>query len=213
MLTITDAELLMLPIGEIILDPTVQQRVELDHAKVEEYTELYADGHDLGRLVVFQTDAGWFLADGFHRLLAALTAGLPDLPCAVYHGSLRDAILYATSCNLHGKPLSNADKKRRVLTLLTDPEWQQWSDNAIAKHCGVAHSFVGMVRRSLVTVTSEEMTSPSLETVTSDPGIGSSLDFPIGGFSPPEGRLARGFKPPAFSRFLFQSTVKSAESF
>ena len=39
------------------------------------------------------------------------------------------------------------------------------------------------------------------------------FDFPIGGFSPPEGRLACGFKPPAFSRFLFQSTVKSAESF
>jgi hypothetical protein len=39
------------------------------------------------------------------------------------------------------------------------------------------------------------------------------LDFPIGGFSPPEGRLACGFKPPAFSRFLFQSAVKSAESF
>ena len=33
------------------------------------------------------------------------------------------------------------------------------------------------------------------------------IDFPIGGFSPPEGRLARGCKPPAFSRFLFQSAV------
>jgi hypothetical protein len=39
------------------------------------------------------------------------------------------------------------------------------------------------------------------------------FDFLIGGFSPPEGRLARGVKPPAFSRFLFQSAVKSAESF
>jgi len=39
------------------------------------------------------------------------------------------------------------------------------------------------------------------------------LIFQVGGFSPPEGRLARGFKPPAFSRFLFQSAVKSAESF
>jgi hypothetical protein len=36
------------------------------------------------------------------------------------------------------------------------------------------------------------------------------FDFLIGGFSPPEGRLARGFKPPAFSRFLFQSAVKAA---
>jgi hypothetical protein len=40
-----------------------------------------------------------------------------------------------------------------------------------------------------------------------------AVDFPIGSFSPPEGRLARGFTPPAFSRFLFQSAVKSAESF
>jgi hypothetical protein len=39
------------------------------------------------------------------------------------------------------------------------------------------------------------------------------LDGPIGGFSPPEGRLACGFKPPAFSRFLLPSAVKSAESF
>jgi hypothetical protein len=39
------------------------------------------------------------------------------------------------------------------------------------------------------------------------------IDFPRGGFSPPEGRLARGYKPPAFSRFLFQSAVQSAESF
>jgi hypothetical protein len=41
----------------------------------------------------------------------------------------------------------------------------------------------------------------------------SNLDFPTGGFSPPEGRSARGFKPPAFSRFLFQSAVESAETF
>ena len=39
------------------------------------------------------------------------------------------------------------------------------------------------------------------------------VDCPIGGLSPPEGRLAHGFKLPAFSRFLFQSAVKSAESF
>ena len=39
------------------------------------------------------------------------------------------------------------------------------------------------------------------------------IDFPRGGFSPPEGRLARGCKPPAFSRFLFQSAVESAETF
>jgi hypothetical protein len=39
------------------------------------------------------------------------------------------------------------------------------------------------------------------------------LDGPRGGCSPPEGRLAGGCKPPAFSRFLLPSAVKSAESF
>src|SRR5229473_8284647 len=39
------------------------------------------------------------------------------------------------------------------------------------------------------------------------------LDYPTTGFQPPEGRSARGFKPPAFSRFLFQSAVESAETF
>jgi hypothetical protein len=178
-LTIADAELMMLPIhgeGAIIADPAIQQRVAFDTAMVHEYAALYADGHDLGRLVVFQTDEGWLLADGFHRAEAAFMAGISELPCAVYQGTRRDALLYATSCNLHGKPLTNADKRQRVETLLTDPEWAQWSDNSIAKHCGVAHSFVGMVRKSLEAVTREEAPSPSLDSESSEEMTGVSLD-------------------------------------
>jgi hypothetical protein len=181
-LTMTDAELLMLPIGgegAIIVDPTIQQRVAMDREKVEEYAALYADGHDLGRLVVFQVGEQWILADGFHRVDAAGMAGLTTLPCEVYRGTRRDAILYATSCNLHGKPLSNADKRQRVQTLLADPEWAQWSDNSIAKHCGVAQSFVGTVRKSLITVISEDTTSPSLNSEISDDGMDTSLNSEI----------------------------------
>src|SRR4029450_2425551 len=115
-LTIADAELMMLPVSEIVVDPSIQQRVELDHAKVMEYAMLYGEGHDLGRLVVFTDGEKWLLADGFHRLEAALLAHLATLPGEVYRGTRRDAIFYATSCNLHGKPLSNADKRKRVQT-------------------------------------------------------------------------------------------------
>jgi hypothetical protein len=152
-LTLADAQLLMLPIhgeGKIVVDPRIQQRVALDAEKLEEYSGLYVDGRDLGRLIVFQTDEGWLLADGFHRVEAGRRAGLTELPCAVYQGSRRDALLYATSCNLRGVPLSHADKRKRVQTLLTDPEWAQWSDNSIAKHCGVTQPFVGTVRKSLI---------------------------------------------------------------
>jgi hypothetical protein len=74
----------------------------------------------------------------------------------VHEGHVRDAILHATSCNLHGKPLTNADKRRRVLALLQDPEWCGWSDGAIARHCGVTQPFVSSIRRSLKTVLSDE---------------------------------------------------------
>jgi hypothetical protein len=183
-LTIADAELMMLSIrgeGCIVADPAIQQRVALDHEKIHDYAELYADGRDLGRLVVFQTDEGWLLADGFHRHGAAFMAGLAELPCAVYQGSRREALLYATSCNLHGKPLTNADKRKRVKTLLTDPEWAQWSDNSIAKHCGVAHSFVSKIRQFLSrdSEASEDTTSPSLDSESSDNGIDASLHSEI----------------------------------
>ena len=180
-LLMTDAEVLTLTVGEIVAHPAIQQRVSMDREKVAEYAELYGEGRDLGRLVVFQTDEGLLLADGFHRLEAARTIGLHTLPCTVSQGSQRDAILFATSCNLHGKALSNQDKRKRVTTLLTDPEWSSWSDNHIARHCGVAQSFVSKLRHdmSLNSEISEETTSPSLNSEISDKGIDVSLHSEI----------------------------------
>ena len=138
-----------LPLAQICLNDQVQQRVALDPEKVVEYSQLYRDGHDLGPLVVFTDGQTYLLADGFHRVQAAALAALLEVPVVVHDGTLREAILYATSCNLHGQPLTNADKRKRVQTLLADPEWAQWSDNSIARHCGVAHSFVSKIREAL----------------------------------------------------------------
>ena len=52
-------------------------------------------------------------------------------------------------------PRTNQDKRQSVLTCLKDPTWQQWSDGAIARHCGVTQPFVSRLRRSLKTVLSE----------------------------------------------------------
>jgi hypothetical protein len=133
------------------IDVTIQQRVALDAATVADYAELYPQGRDLGRITVFADEAAgcYWLSDGFHRCAAAQQAGLRTLPAEVHNGGRREALLFATSANLHGKPLTNADKRKRVRTLLNDPEWRLWSDNHIAQHCGVAHSFVGKLRDQL----------------------------------------------------------------
>jgi hypothetical protein len=143
---------------DFVVQEQVQQRADYDLDKVHEYAALYKDGRDLGRIVVFfdrKTEA-FILADGFHRHRAAMEAGLTTLPAEVHEGTVREALFYATGCNLHGKPLTNADKRKRVMTLLHDPEWSHWSDKAIARHCGVTQPFVGTLRKSLITVISDE---------------------------------------------------------
>src|SRR5215467_11243071 len=140
-----------LPLERILRDDAVQQRADFNAEKMYEYRDLYAEGRDLGALVAFHDgeSASYILADGFHRWAAAHLAGLNELPVEVLGGTKRDAILYATSHNLHGAPLTNKDKRRRVLTMLRDPEWAAWSNNSIAKHCGLSHTFVNDLRREL----------------------------------------------------------------
>jgi hypothetical protein len=116
----------------------------------------------------------YFLADGFHRLAAARVAGLEEIPVEVRQGTKRDAILHAVGANAaHGLPRTNQDKRWSVEMLLNDPEWRQWSSNAIAKACQVSHQLVDDVRRSLVAQTSEA--SPTRVFVTKH-GTVSSMD-------------------------------------
>jgi hypothetical protein len=152
-LTLMDTDPILIEIAldapDFVIDWTIQQRVDFDTAKVEEYTGLYREGHDLEHITLFYDGESYRVGDGFHRVTAAREAGLAMLPAMVYPGGRREALLYATSCNKHGKPLTNADKRQRVLTLLQDAEWCLWSDNHIARHCGVAHSFVRKLRDQL----------------------------------------------------------------
>ncbi len=64
------------------------------------------------------------------------------------------ARLYAYGANrAHGKPPTNADKRKAVLGMLADAP--DWSDRAIAKHVGVSPSTVGSCRPSLSNLDSE----------------------------------------------------------
>lgn len=77
----------------------------------------------------------------------------------VRQGTRRDAILYSVGANeTHGLRRTNEDKRRAVMTLLSDEEWSRWSNNEIAQKCGVSHTFVNGMRSSLETVSSEQRT-------------------------------------------------------
>jgi hypothetical protein len=130
-------------------DPDIQPRLALSDAHIREYAALLQEGHQLGTIVVFQDGSDYYLADGFHRVAAAKSIGLEELPAEIHVGTKREAMLYACGANKHGIPLSNRDKRRVVRHLLEDTEWKEWSDREIARHCGVGHALVSRLRRSL----------------------------------------------------------------
>jgi hypothetical protein len=145
-------ELRTAEIDLIDLKGSPQARAATDEVTVGEYAEVMREpgGPDqFPAIVLFEDQDGTlWLADGWHRVLAALKAGLKAIKAEVRPGNRRDALLCAVGANAdHGLRRTNEDKRRAVLTLLRDPQWCQWSDREIANRCGVSNRFVGLVRR------------------------------------------------------------------
>ena len=143
------------------LDGGTQPREALDDALVAEYAgRMRADdrgfvvdpeGVDWHKLVVFEDDDDQlWLADGFHRTMAARRAGLGAFQADFREGSLREALAYSLGVNAtHGKRRTNADKRRAVERALADPEWVEWADARLARLCKVSRPFVSGIRREL----------------------------------------------------------------
>lgn len=150
---------------EITIDGGTQMRADLNEGTVAEYADAMSNGAEFPLIVVFHDGAKYWLADGFHRFFAARQANLDALPADIRQGTRRDAILYAACANTsHGLRRTNADKRKAVMALLEDEEWSRLSDNDIAQRCGVTHPFVGKLRASLVTVTSDSRVSRTVTT-------------------------------------------------
>jgi hypothetical protein len=135
---------------KIIINAGTQSRAKIDENVVAEYADSMKDGASFPPAVVFHDGAEYFLADGFHRYFAAKKCGSPGLSCDVREGTLRDAILFSFSANgTHGLRRTAADKRKAVMAMLEDIEWQDWSDREIARQCCVSHPFVAAIRKEM----------------------------------------------------------------
>ena len=147
-----------LNLADIRIDGGTQPRTEIDTALVSEYAQLMTDGVVLPPVVVFFDGVNNWLADGFHRYHGAKKCGWLDIGAEIHEGTQRDAVLYSVGANAaHGARRTNADKRKAVMTLLADGEWQGWSDREIGRRCCVSHQMVSNLR------------PPSLSTVDSEP--------------------------------------------
>jgi N6-adenosine-specific RNA methylase IME4 len=146
----------LLSIAGLRRDGGTQPRAMLDPSTVEAYADARRDGASFPPVVVFYDGTNHWLADGFHRTAGHEEAGEAEIEADIRPGTQRDAILFACGANAtHGLRRTTGDKRRAVLLLLGDPEWQRWSDREIARHARVSNTFVGTLRAATVNVDSE----------------------------------------------------------
>lgn len=151
-----------LPVASLRRDGGTQVRAEVSAATVDNYREAMAEGAAFPPVVAFFDGVDHWLADGFHRVMAAESAGLADVLTEVREGTRRDALRYALGANRkHGLPMSGPDKRRAIGLLLADDEWRGMSDRAIAAEIGASDKTVASVRREMVEATAE---NPQLDT-------------------------------------------------
>jgi hypothetical protein len=158
------------PLALIPTDETCQARAKARTAVIRDYAramtqQISEGGLRFPAIVLFTDGHRYWLADGWHRVLAARQARITELPADVRSGTQRDALLSAIFANAdHGLPRTNADKRKAVTLLLADPEWRQWSDSEIARRCQVTRVYVGKLRKGASCNTAMRICTPSEST-------------------------------------------------
>lgn len=133
---------------EIDIYAGTQTRVETNDEAIASYAESMKLGAQFPPIVLYFDGSKYFLADGFHRFLAAKRNEERDIEAEVHEGSRTDALLAALGANAtNGLYRTNADKRHAAEVALE--EWPDRSNAYLAEICKVSIELVRRVRKSL----------------------------------------------------------------
>ena len=121
----TPPETRELQIKDIIADEGFMIRNSLDKQVVSQYKDDYETIIQQAPITVYDTPAGLYLVDGFHRINAARQLNKETISAVIKHGSVEDAYAAACLANLrHGKPLSRTEKQKAIKEFIKlHPKW------------------------------------------------------------------------------------------
>ncbi len=137
-----------LSLDDIDIYSGTQTRVSTNDEAVEGYAEAMKQGAVFPPVVVFFDGAKYYLADGFHRYLAAKKIEERDLPADVREGTRGDALIHALGANAtNGVYRTNVDKRNAVEIALE--EWTDRSNAYLADICKVSIELVRRTRKTL----------------------------------------------------------------
>lgn len=133
-----------LPLESINVYGGTQARVATNDDAIASYADEMSEGAIFPPIVVYFDGATHWLADGFHRYLAAKRIERTTISAEVHAGGRTDALRHALGANAtNGVYRNNADKRNAVEIALE--EWPDLANPVIAEICKVS---VELVRRT-----------------------------------------------------------------
>lgn len=133
-------------------DGGTQPRTHTDADTIEQYKEDMLRGDAFPPVEIFlDAEGNHWLADGFHRFMAAHELGIAEIEANITNGTLRDARMHAfTKANTtHGKRRTSQDLRRAAEFLLKDKHWKTLPDGAIADACRTNQRYIKALRAEL----------------------------------------------------------------
>ncbi|HAV14414.1 MAG TPA: chromosome partitioning protein ParB [Opitutae bacterium] len=122
-----------------------QARIATNDEAITSYADAMLEGAQFPPVIVYYDGAKYWLADGFHRFLAAQRNGSETLHAEVHAGARTEALKHALGANsTNGIYRSSADK--RNATEIALEEWPNMSNSVIAEMCKVSHDLVRRCR-------------------------------------------------------------------
>lgn len=145
---------MLINVAIIRLDGDTQVRKKIDQEQVEDFAQMMLTGVPFEDIVVFNDGKDVWLADGFHRVLAARMAGATEIGATVRTGTIEDARLFAFAANTRrGLSLSLDDKINILRKMEQHPITKGWSNRQIAKHLNCSDVAIGRLKKRMVAVT------------------------------------------------------------
>lgn len=151
-----------LSIDVLRIDADTQARVKISDETVDAYAEVLENAGKewpFGPVDVFHDGNEYYVADGFHRTLAAARVKRSSVPCRIHKGTATDAKIFGMTANdTHGLRMTREDKRACVLWLLSNGG--KLTQLEIAEKAGVSERTV----RSVVADKNRQLAGSSSKT-------------------------------------------------
>lgn len=137
-----------IPVESINIYGGTQARLKTTDEAVESYAEEMSHGAVFPPIVVYFDGATHWLADGFHRCLAAKRIERPTILAELHAGGRSDALRHALGANATNGVCRTNDDKRNAVEIAIE-EWPDRANPVIAEICRVSADLVRRVRQEL----------------------------------------------------------------